>query len=403
MSLVSAGELAEALGVTASWVYRWKRDLPHDRLPSGHLRFDLDRVRLTLARNGHNYRGMGRPRGSGSGSVRHHRGGYEARATVDGRRATRRFKTKAEALDWLATVRLTGRDACQGRGQNLADVIDSFLKDREPRWKPASQAHHRAMLKGETMFGAVHGSVPFLKLTRRILQTHFNARLKDYAYSTVRQELRILREVWNWAVREDLTVENLAKEVELPKPPQKVPRRTLAPDEIFALIDVAEGPYRMAWLLAFAAGLRRTEILRATWEWVFLASDVLVVMEGKTGQHKIPLASWLRDELAAAGVREGPLVPGANKSKLRYHLELDLERAGIDATGVTMHTLRRSLGTLLDANGTPYGIVQFLLRHRIVDVTGYYIIPSVETSRPHLERLVALVQAAANVRRMKTG
>lgn len=389
MSLLSAAQLAKELGVSRGSVYRWGQQVPHVRLPSGAVRWELEAVRLHLETRGSNSPGMGRPRGSGSGSVREHRGAWEAQASVEGRRIARRFKSKAEALDWLAQVRL-GQAVGTGK-LTVAQVVERFIDRMAPSWKPASKAHHVAMLQGGTQWGTIHGGQDVTQVTRPQLQRWIDVRLKDYAIRTVRQEIRMFRELFRWALRERLIAADPSEGLRAPKVPRTLPRKTLTIDEVKALLDVSEPQWRIVWMLAVFQGLRREEIVRSTWDWVDLEGKKLHVLEGKTGQDSRPLAGWLAEELSIAGLRSGHLAK-LQPNRINRNLTRCLKLAGIDDPSITPHTLRRTMATLLEFNGCPYGTIRYLLRHGADSVTGLYVLPDIETARPHLDRLVTLVR-----------
>lgn len=93
---------------------------------------------------------------SDRGSVRWHRGGWEIRLQVDGRRVTRRVRApntragrrEAEAqLDALATAMSAGADR-----MTVAELLDAYELACESSWAPSTRAtfpHHAAAVRAE--------------------------------------------------------------------------------------------------------------------------------------------------------------------------------------------------------------------------------------------------------------
>ena len=174
-------------------------------------------------------------------------------------------------------------------------------------------------------------------------------------------------------------------------------RRTLGVDELRRLIDVAHsgppwrkmtGPARsLCYRLAVGTGLRYSEIesiLPESFDWSGSPATVTVAAGyTKNGEPAtLPLPSDLALDLHAyvASLPPGrpifPLAPDCGAKMLRP----DLERAGIpyvDAGGLVFdfHALRCQMATLADAAGVTPRVVQRLMRHSTLELTGRYTRP----------------------------
>jgi integrase len=168
-------------------------------------------------------------------------------------------------------------------------------------------------------------------------------------------------------------------------------RRTISLDELQRLIAVAEqgpevlgmaGPVRaLCYRLAVATGLRYSEIASIrpeSFDWKAPAVAVAPCYT-KNGENAV---MPLTDDLAAyvATLPEGTSVFPLPKGKGAELLQADLAVAGIayqDASGLffDFHSLRCELATLADAAGISPRVVQRLMRHSTLELTGRYTRP----------------------------
>ena len=174
-------------------------------------------------------------------------------------------------------------------------------------------------------------------------------------------------------------------------------RRTLGVDESRVLIEAAHsgppwrkmtGPTRaLCYRLAVGTGLRYAEIAsitRESFDWMASPATVMVAAGyTKNGEPAtLPLPSDLALDLHAyvanlpAGRPIFPLAPDCGAKMLRP----DLERAGIpyaDAGGLVFdfHALRCQCATLADQAGVTPRVVQRLMRHSTLELTGRYTRP----------------------------
>ena len=175
-------------------------------------------------------------------------------------------------------------------------------------------------------------------------------------------------------------------------------RRTLAVDELRRLIDAAHrgpdyremtGPSRaLCYRLAVATGLRFSEIESITPGSFDLTGDrpTVTVAAGYTKNGEpatLALAADLAADLGgfvASVPRSGRVFPLPDKGAAM--LRLDLEASGIpyrdDAGQVfDFHSLRCQCATLADQAGVSPRVVQRMMRHSTLELTGRYTRPRV--------------------------
>ncbi len=220
----------------------------------------------------------------------------------------------------------------------------------------------------------------------RSLQTanHHRNAIKSFAkwlYETHRTRENALRRVAGFNVKEDPRHE----------------RRTVSLDELRRLITAAEtgerfksmtGPMRaLCYRLAVASGLRYSEIGSITpesFDWKADPATVTIragyAKNGQTATLPIPgdLAADLAPYVAGRPPRK-PIFPLPHDKGAAMVRE-DLDAAGIpyqDASGrfFDFHSLRCELATLADAAGVSPRVVQRLMRHSKLEMTGRYTRP----------------------------
>jgi integrase len=172
-------------------------------------------------------------------------------------------------------------------------------------------------------------------------------------------------------------------------------RRTISLEELRRLIDVTErgpayqgmtGPVRaLCYRLAVATGLRFSEIASIRpesfdWEGSRVRVAACYTKNGQTAELPLPadLVADLRPHVTVLG--PGTQVFPLPAEKGAPMLRVDLKAAGIpyrDASGLVFdfHALRCQTATLADAAGVSPRVVQKLMRHSSLELTGRYTRP----------------------------
>ncbi len=220
----------------------------------------------------------------------------------------------------------------------------------------------------------------------RSLQTanHHRNAIKSFAkwlYDTHRVREVILRGVAGYNAKEDPRHE----------------RRTVSLDELLRLIEAAEngkpfksmtGPMRaLCYRLAVASGLRYSEIgsiKPESFDWDSCPATVTVkaayAKNGQTATLPIPddlaadLSAYLADKPPGKPIFPLPHDKGAAM------VQVDLDACGIPYEDVSgnffdFHSLRCELATLADAAGVSPRVVQRMMRHSKLEMTGRYTRP----------------------------
>jgi len=232
----------------------------------------------------------------------------------------------------------------------------------------------------------VQKALATLKTEGRSLATcnHHRAAIKAFSkwcFDTHRAREDTLRGVTGFNAKED----------------RRHDRRTVSLDELHRLVKAAQhgpevmglsGPVRsLCYRLAAGTGLRYSEIASIepeAFDWK-APSVTVAAAYTKNGQTAtLPIPTDLADDLAAYVTTLAPNAPvfPLQADKGAKMLRHDLEAAGIDyqdASGqfFDFHSLRCQMATNADAAGVTPRVVQKMMRHSTLELTGRYTKPRV--------------------------
>lgn len=289
--------------------------------------------------------------------VRRHADKWEARVQYAGRRLSRTFANRRDALEWERRYRGQLEDRRVGRtpAYSLEEALERWL-----RGEAAGLKSHADLLK------KVRTIYPFA-LGRRLDQVvevaealKADAITRKAAPATVNRKLAILRRVARLAYRQwSWLSEPLGDRITL-LPGERQRHTYLTPTEVQRLVKAANVKIRSAILLAALTGLRRGELVGLK------ASDrkdgALVLQDTKNGRPRIvPLPT------EAASIR---LPLGVTADYLTWHFRVARQKAKLPH--VRFHDLRHSYASWLVQGGSSLTVVRDLLGHSSLAVTSRY-------------------------------
>ena len=179
--------------------------------------------------------------------------------------------------------------------------------------------------------------------------------------------------------------------------------RWLKPQEaerLLAAVTEEEDPYVQAALrLYLLTGLRKAELLRARWEDVDRNRKELRLRDTKAGRpHVVPLSDPALSIIEDLPRRLGspwifPGKDGGNRKDLKSAWARVRRKA--DLQDVTLHDLRRTVGSWMAQNGVPLTVIGQVLNHTHPNVTRVYARLSQDQSKEALDKVARLVQDLA--------
>ena len=207
-----------------------------------------------------------------------------------------------------------------------------------------------------------------------------------------------LRSCFNFLVGEEIVPANPTGDIHLPRLPQRLPR-SLAPTEMQQLLTTAPaGAFeeRDAAMveLAYATGLRVTELVSLTVSQVNLEASYLTVVGKGSKERAVPIGQFAHDRLVRYLRDVRPLLLRGQASPYLFvnragrrlsrqgfwkRLRLAVLRASIGGR-VSPHTLRHAFATHLVEGGADLRAVQMMLGHADIGTTQIYT----HVARDHL-------------------
>lgn len=216
-----------------------------------------------------------------------------------------------------------------------------------------------------------------------------NMRKDGKAARTSQYALAIVRQVFNYAKRQDLFIgDNPVKKVKLPSEDNRR-TRFLSKDEADALIKqikkISPNTHDQA-LLSLHTGMRAGEIFSLTWGAVDLANGVLTLKNTKNGKTRTAYLTKQAKQMLQKRRPENPgpdqlVFPGRDGVKIvqvshsfgRAVDKLKLNEGITDPRDkVVFHTLRHTFASWLVMSGTDLYVVKELLGHSDFAMTSRY-------------------------------
>ena len=226
----------------------------------------------------------------GSGSIEERSKG-RWRVTVElprdpatGKRRRRRFTVRGTKRDAQRALReaLSERDhgGVDPNRITTGEWLEHWVEQRvrDGAIAPGTVESYRSIVRAHLVPGL--GSVPLQKLRAGHIRALKDDLLQSRAPGTVWGILRLLRQVLKAAVTQELLARNPALAVPNPSRTRgRLERRALNEAEIVALLQASSGTaYEMVMRFALATGVRRAELLGATWDAIDLERRVFRVI-----------------------------------------------------------------------------------------------------------------------------
>ena len=249
--------------------------------------------------------------------------------------------------------------------------------------KPSTLDFYRAAL---LHFDAID-SLPVSALSPAHVRDLIDKRTAEgYASRTIRGVVQTLNLVLRQAMADGLVERNVAALVRLPQLVSKEPQHFTA-EQVRRFLDVAkEDELGSLYGVALGTGLRRGELLALTWRDIDLDKGLARVRRAKTaaGVREVPLAPFALAALAGLPQTPGPIWP-VSPSYVSKHFQELCRKAGVPV--LTMHSTRHTAASLmLDAGVDPL-VIQQIIGHTRVSMTGHYARSGEALQRDAVERL----------------
>ncbi|MFO1322789.1 MAG: tyrosine-type recombinase/integrase [Burkholderiales bacterium] len=259
---------------------------------------------------------------------------------------------------------------------------------------------------------------PVESITRREVLERYKLLCSQHGIGMANRAMRTLSSAFNYGKATITSLENWSNPVmvlgetrsrrQLKPRTGHIPLATL-PQWLNALNAYVEGAryheerrrfedIQLLLILILMTGLRSTEARSLEWTDVDTSKGTITIRGdvAKNGREALlPLNRWLADLLANRYSSSSKYVFANPSGKYIGNLNRPLKRiAELSGVRITLHDLRRTFATALDASGTPFGAIKQLLNHRSSsDVTERYIQHrSLDDVRLYSDRVATLIR-----------
>ena len=276
-------------------------------------------------------------------------------------------KTVEQFLEMLIAERGASSNTCTSYLNDISN-FDKFLSGAETTLEDATTDDIRRYLRHRSEVGANN--------------------------PTISRNLSVLRQFFKFLQSENVRLDNPALNVDGPKVSRTLPK-VISEDDVEALLkaahklQTAEG-IRLTCLLeiAYASGLRVTELVSLPTDALNLTSETLLI-SGKGGKERlVPLTSSAMNAIAAYERVRIDFLKGNNTSKFLFPSrskqgyltrrrlgqllkELAIQ-AGLDPTIISPHILRHAFASHLLNRGADLRSLQKMLGHSDISTTQIY-------------------------------
>lgn len=293
-------------------------------------------------------------------------GKVRAQVRKEGVYVCRTFTSMTDARRWA-----TQQEATIERGDlptsrrrelqtvRLFDLLERYGREVTPTKKGAqSESYRLKVLASSPMAGKT-----LAQLTPKDIAEWRDSRLQSVSCGTVRRDLSLLRRVLEVA-RSEWGVPLASNPVISVRLPSDAPARTrrLKEGELARLLDGASPIMAAAIELLLVTGMRRSELVTATWENVDWANNTLRLLTGKNGEGRfVPLSVRAVEVLRGLARSDERIIP-LSVNAVRLAWQRLKKRVGVE--GLRMHDLRREAASRAFEKGLGIESVMVLTGHK---------------------------------------
>lgn len=221
------------------------------------------------------------------------------------------------------------------------------------------------------------GDTHLVDITPLLIEQYKTHRLESVSKATTNRELACLKHMFTMAIKWGYANINPVKAVRLFREP-KYDFRILTKEEEKGLLDVSPLLLKSIIITALNTGMRKTEILRLTWDKVdFIRNNILVTQTKNDESRFIPMNPYLKNTLLSLGRVSNYVFTYPNGEpvlSLKGSFYTALKKAGI--RGLRFHDLRHTFASRLVMKGMDLVTVKELLGHKSIVMTMRYSHPS---------------------------
>lgn len=280
----------------------------------------------------------------------------------NGKLRKKRFDTKSNAQKYARKLEgeLNANIYYEPSQKTWDQFINEYKEHQQPRKKHRTQQEENYTLQRFTEF-CQPGILSAISMST-IEKYLAHRRKADISPATYNKDLRILRLVFNYAVKKRYLRENPTLGLDFTPVDRKIPR-ILEPKEFAELLHAAEKhedeAYSVRWRivlsLLWSTGVRPSELVAITVDDVNLERATIKIHAGKTHQERV-VSIFFKDAVAvlaqyiAKMPSEQKKLFTCHSSRLCKEFRNIRKKAGLPE--VVLYSLRKTLGSWMAANPT---------------------------------------------------
>jgi len=266
------------------------------------------------------------------------------------------------------------------RDPTFCDFQEKYLQYLKANTRPTTYVRYRKALHHFTDFLKSCG-IPSAKLSQisfQLIEEYKQERSKAVKPLTVNVELKVLKALYNFAIKCKCAKENPVSEVSFYREVEKKPR-FLQGKEIKELLDNSNGLYPVLYTF-LKTGLRKSELINLKWKDIDFKRKYITVESKedwctKTGNtREIPVGDDLVGILNKLPRASDYIFLNSNGRKYGFHLTERVKRLarGIGISDMTVHALRHTFISHLVMNGVDLVSIKELAGHSDIKTTMRY-------------------------------
>ena len=266
------------------------------------------------------------------------------------------------------------------RDRTFCDFQEEYLRYLKANSRPTTYVRYRKALHHFIDFLQSYGS-PSPKLSQisfQLIEEYKQERSKAVKPLTVNVELKVLKALYNFAIKCRCARENPVSKVSFYREIEKKPR-FLQKEEIEELLDNSNGLYPVLYTF-LKTGLRKSELINLRWEDIDYRRKYLTVeskedWRTKTGNtREIPITDDLMEILNKLPRTSDYVFLNSNGRKYGFHLTERVKRLAknIGISDMTVHALRHTFISHLVMSGVDLVSIKELAGHSDIKTTMRY-------------------------------
>lgn len=322
-------------------------------------------------------------------------GRYVLTTTTNGKRKYFYGRTRSEAQDKYDTFLKKSETLANFNGDiTITEWAEEWLRIKSSTITPGTMDSYRNIIQHYIIPDI--GSIKLADLTAPTVRRFLDTRLETLSSRTVRYIHTVLSAMLKQAVLDEIIATNVAAKVCKPKLVKTKEMITLTADEIkLFLAKITNPEHRMLFKLAFASGLRRSELLGLTWSNIDFKKKTIIINQtvikinneaviSKTTKNaasrrsitlddetmaslkkhaqrvkirRFSTPNWIHNDLVFPGKDGNPIFPDSASQLCKKYA------SKIGKSSFSMHGTRHTHATLLIEAGVNFKVIQVRLGH----------------------------------------